>query len=244
MAERIIITGSSGYIGSQLARAVEGELYLVDKKEGIDITDDFYKKYKSIKPSLIYHLAAQTDIQSSLENPEQFIKDNILGTMEIAKFDCPIIFASTAGVYGDTDKPSKEDDKLNPENVYSLTKMIGEDIIKNKKRFVILRFGNVFGGIGGKGVFEKLKKGKINGDGTQTRDFIHIDDVVAALLKAREWENGIYNISSGEETSINRVADALGTKKIYSPAIKEQKRSCLNISKALKAGWKPILCLR
>lgn len=237
---KIIITGSAGYIGSQLAKALdENELLLADRKNGIDILDNFYEKYKSFKPDLIYHLAAQIEVQS--KDPLQMLKDNVLGTIEITKFDCPVIFTSTAGVYGDKNTPASEEDEPNPENIYTITKLASEKILKNA---VILRFANAWGGQGGKGVFQKLRDGaKIFGDGKNTRDFIHIDDIVSALIQAKNWKSGVYNIGTGKEISVNKLADILGVKKVYAPPVKEQKRSCLNIKKTLKTGWKPLIHL-
>lgn len=241
---RIIITGSDGYVGSQLQKELKDhELLLADKKSGIDITDNFYEKYKDFKPDVIYHLAAQVDLRKSKEFPELFMRDNILATIEICKFDSKIIFNSSGSVYGDTDIiPTPETYKKNPQNIYAITKAISEEFIQLKKKFVILRIANIFGGVGGNGIFEKFKKeATIYGDGSDTRDYVHIDDMVSALVKAKDWKNGIYNISTGIETSINQVADLMGVKKKYTKAGISQKRSCLDNSKALKMGWKPII---
>lgn len=231
---RIIITGSIGFIGSHLVRELSSHtLMLADKKLGIDITDDFYETHKRFRPDLIYHLAAQTSVQDS--DYVRMLQDNILGTQEIAKFRCPIVFTSSGGVYGGASLPSKENDTLMPENVYSATKVIGERILQGK---TILRLSNVYGE-GGHGVYEKLKSGhRINGDGEATRDFIHVSDVIRALIMAQSW-TGVFNIGTGIETSVNQLADILGVEKVYAPAVTEQRRSCLDISKATQMGWKP-----
>jgi UDP-glucose 4-epimerase len=244
---RIIITGSAGYVGTQLAQELKDhELLLADKKTGIDITQDFYEKYKSFKPDIIYHLAAQVDIQKAKTYPELFMRDNILATIEVCKFDAKIIFNSSGSVYGDTDIiPTPETVKKDPQNIYAITKSISEEFIQTKKDYVIFRIANIFGGVGGNGIFEKFKNGAtIFGDGTDTRDYVHLDDIINALVKAQDWKSGIYNIATGIETSVNQVVDLIGVKKKYLPAVKAQKRSCLNINKALKAGWKPLIHLK
>ena len=243
---RIIITGSAGYVGSQLVKELKGhELLLADKKTGIDLTDNFYNKYKDFKPDLIYHLAAQVDIQKAKKFPELFMRDNILATIEVCKFDAKIIFNSSGSVYGDaTVIPTPETYPKNPQNIYAITKSISEEFIEKKDKYVILRIANIFGGVGGNGIFEKFKKGAtIYGDGKETRDYVHLDDIISALIKAQDWKNGIYNISTGTETSVNQVADLMGVKKTYIPSVNSQKRSCLDNSKAIKMGWHPVIKL-
>ena len=108
---------------------------------------------------------------------------------------------------------------------------MGEEILKGH---TILRLANVWGGYGGHGVWDKLANGgKINGDGTHTRDYVHIDDVIRALLVAPNWEKGIYNIGTGIETSVNQVVDYLGVKKVYTDKVEEQERSCMDISETI-----------
>jgi UDP-glucose 4-epimerase len=241
---KILILGSSGYIASHLIpRLKKHSVHLADKKELIDISEpDFYDRYKRYKPDLIYHLAADTDVQESFRNPRQYIIDNVIGTAEILKFKCKVIYTSSCGVYGENIIPTPETACPNPRNPYTITKLAAEYLIKTAGiKYIILRLGNVYGGDGERGVRGSLLSGKrINGDGTHTRDYIHVEDVVEALIQAKNWNNGIYNIGTGKETSVNDLADILKVKKKYSKNVKEIARSCLDVSKVLKTGWKPI----
>ena len=120
---------------------------------------------------------------------------------------------------------------------------------------ISFRFFNVYGPrltISGQysaviGNFLSQRKNKkpltIVGDGKQTRDFIHVDDLTNAFIKlARSnLKNKIYNLGSGKETSINKIADIIGGKKIFIPKRPgDPNRSCANISKIKKdIKWKP-----
>lgn len=239
---RYIITGNAGYIGSYLN--LKGDILYIDRKNGIDILDNFYGKFKSFNPDIIYHLAAQTSVIYSYKNPIQDAKDNILTTLEILKFKCKTIFTSTGAIYGDKLKV-EETDIPQPQSPYAISKLTAENyIINSGLPYVILRLGNVYGRNNDKGVIKALKEGgKIFGDGNHTRDYIYIDDVIEALIQAEKW-NGIYNIGTGKATSVNEIADLLNIKKQYTYPIREQNFISLNINKAKKNGWKPKLCLK
>ena len=97
---------------------------------------------------------------------------------------------------------------------------------------------------------EKIRQNaplRIDGDGTQSRDFIHVDDLINAFFKIikSNLKNKIYNLGSGKETSINKIASLIGGKKIFIPEIPgETKRSCANISMICKdINWKPKIAI-
>jgi UDP-glucose 4-epimerase len=182
---------------------------------------------------------------------------------KFAKF----IFASTGGaIYGETNKiPTSENHPPNPISPYGISKLTVENYLKfYKKNFglklVSLRFSNVYGPRqdprGEAGVvaifIEKLLKGErptIFGDGNQTRDFIFVEDVVSACLKAMEYkgEKKIFNIGTGIETSINELYEIISRllnakiKPKYAPEKPgDLKRSCLDISLAKRElKWRP-----
>ena len=148
-----------------------------------------------------------------------------------------LIYAASASCYGIPDKyPTNENSKIDPQYPYALTKFIGEQLIFHWFKVynmpnISLRFFNAYGpksrttGAYGAvfGVFlaQKLaeKSLTIVGDGKQTRDFIHIFDLVDVIIKAAKKgiPGEVYNIGSGKETSINSVANIIGGKKIYIP---------------------------
>lgn len=238
----------------------------------IDINSkEFYNLVKKEKPEVINHHAAQIDLRFSVNNPIQDAKINILGLlnlMEVSKKTKSmkkIIFASTGGaIYGDAEKvPTPETYSAWPVSPYGVAKLSSEHYlyyyqasygIKN----VCLRYGNVYGPRqnphGEAGVIaifsEKMINNQevvINGNGKQTRDFVFVEDVAKANLKALNKNiTGIYNIGTGIETNINTIyselvktTNYLGKAK-YKPAKKgEQQRSALDCHKAFKnLHWK------
>ncbi len=214
----------------------------------------------------IFHLAGLADIVPSIENPEKYFKSNVLGTLnvlqkskkhEVKKF----IYAASASCYGIPRKfPITEKSEIITEYPYALTKNLGEQLVMHwakvyKIPYISLRFFNAYGqrsrttGAYGAmfGVFLAQKLNKlpltIVGDGSQTRDFIHVNDLVDAVVKAAEHpiKNEIFNVASGVETSVNTIADIIGGKKIFIPKRPgEPDRSLADISKIKKLiGWKP-----
>jgi len=181
---------------------------------------------------------------------------------EVKKF----IFASSGGaIYGDTDViPTPETHAENPESPYGICKLTIEKYLHFYKEtfglnYTALRLANVYGprqnSKGEAGVIavfcDKMLKNEevvINGDGEQTRDFVSVDDVVnACLLSIEQEKSDIYNIGTGIETNINEIFRKIkeltnsNCEEIHAPAKPgEQKRSCLDFSKAKKElGWEP-----
>ena len=214
----------------------------------------------------IFHLAGLADIVPSIENPEKYFKSNVLGTLnvlqkskkhKIKKF----IYAASASCYGIPKSfPISEKSEIITEYPYALTKNLGEQLVVHwakvyKIPYISLRFFNAYGqrsrttGAYGAmfGVFlaQKLNNLPLTvvGDGNQTRDFIHVNDLVEAVIKVAEHstKNEIFNVASGEETTVNKIADMIGGKKISIPKRPgEPDRSLADISKIKKKiGWEP-----
>jgi UDP-glucose 4-epimerase len=136
-----------------------------------------------------------------------------------------IVFSSTGGaLYGEPEElPAKEDSPIQPLSPYGVSKYCAEQYLNYFKRLygierVILRYGNVYGPrqdpLGEAGVIaiftNKILKGEsptVFGDGNQTRDYVFIEDVVRANVLALEGKEGIYNIGTGKETSLNRLIE-------------------------------------
>jgi len=225
--------------------------------------------FKKEKPKVVFHLAAQIDVRKSIENPVLDTKINVLGGLNI--LECArqcgvkkIIFSSSGGaIYGKTKIiPTPETVNPNPLSPYGLNKLIFERYLQLYSHlyglnYSILRYANVYGPrqnakaeAGVIAIFiNKLLHNKqpvINGDGKQTRDYIYVDDVIRANLMAmKSKNNGVYNIGTGIETSVNQIFKIISqslNKKIkpkYGPTIKgEVKRSALNWNKIKKDfGW-------
>ncbi len=181
------------------------------------------------KQDLIYHLAAQVVVGYSMENPLADFETNAKGTLYVLekarKDDSKVMFASSAAVYGNpTIFPTPESYGFHPFSCYGLSKVIGEQYCQMYREqygldIVITRFANVYG-LRCHGVIhdflEKLVKNpdrlEILGTGKQCRDFVHISDVVAALilLGQKDGVNGeVYNLGLGKTTSILELANLI-----------------------------------
>lgn len=216
----------------------------------------------------VFHQAALASVQESFEKLDEYNDVNVKGTEGILKlaqeFDFKIVYASSSSVYGNPAKiPIQEDDPKNPINPYAQTKLEDEKLaIKyaNKGvRVIGLRYFNVFGDRQSQqyaGVIKKfLKKARsgespmINGDGTQSRDFVYIGDVVNANIMAMKSNvnHSFFNIGTATTISVNELADiivsefGLKLKPVHGPALPGDVHTTkADISLASKLlGWKP-----
>lgn len=259
---RVLVTGGTGFIGSQLAEKLASMGCIVDilSEENGDIRD---KKLNLDNYDIIYHLAAISKPKVCEDNPLLAWDVNVNGTMNILmklREDQKLVFASSARVYGTGRHPHREDEPLNPEEFYGLTKKVCEDLIayysnKNGFSFTVLRFYNIYGPGQSKGfllpdVIEKYKSGRkveiYNPEAV--RDFLNIEDAVRALVAAAEVE-GIFNIAYGAPTKIRdiyrMIKEELGCKSRDEKVI-DRCRDALtgDISKARRVlGWKPRISL-
>ena len=187
---------------------------------------DLKNLYSLEKADLIYHLAAQVVVPYSMENPLEDFETNAKGTLcvleKARKDDAKLVFVSSAAVYGNpTQLPTSEDYGFHPFSCYGLSKVVGEEYCQMYQEqygldIAITRFANVYGSRC-HGVIhdflDKLAKNpnklEIIGTGMQSRDFVHVSDVVDALVTAgtSESANGkTYNIGFGKTTSIIDLA--------------------------------------
>jgi len=196
-----------------------------------DILDYQNLQKSCIEYDLTIHLAAKSDVAESVLEPEITNKVNVTGTKNILKCCVEnnikkIIFASSAAVYGEYDFEINENTNLSPQSPYGNSKVLGEkELEKFAKKYDIdaisLRLFNVYGkddkhsGVISKFIKNVSKKEPIviNGDGSQTRDFISIDDVILAFncaIKNIDGKKGsVYNIATGKSTSIEDLAQLI-----------------------------------
>jgi len=230
---------------------------------------------RSWRPRVLIHHAAQMSVRLSVADPLFDARENILGSLNLFEAAVQagvekILFASTGGaIYGDAAPvPARETDPPRPECPYGVAKLAVEHYLHFYAREygvtpISLRYANVYGprqnGLGEAGVvaifIEKFLAGEqpvINGDGLQTRDFVYVEDVVAANLLALEYPApGIFNIGTGRETDILTLYHHLQRlcasplKPVHGPAKPgEQRRSALNADLARTAlGWRPTVSL-
>lgn len=214
-----VITGARGFIGSHLMEGMPDAISY-DLVDGQDIRDQdmLYEFMKKHKPKIVIHLAANATVGSPMFDD---VDINIMGTMNLLQC-CKeagvkhIIFTSSSAVYGNVEGVSKENTPLNPISSYGMTKATNEKMIElfckeHKIKYTILRLANVYG-LRGRGIINKIisnpyEEITIYG-GEQTRDFIHVKDVVD-ILKNVEKE-GIFNICTGEAINIHRLLSIMG----------------------------------
>ena len=185
--------------------------------------------FAEAEPDACFHLAAQADVRRSVEDPAYDADVNVLGTIRILeaarRHAAQVVFSSTGGaIYGECDAPAPETAARRPISPYGTSKLAGEEYLAMERRLygashVALRYGNVYGPRqdphGEAGVVAiflgRLAAGEgftIFGDGTQTRDYVYVGDVVRATLAAVGNPGGVFNVGTGRETSVLELADA------------------------------------
>jgi UDP-glucose 4-epimerase len=187
---------------------------------------DLKKLHSQEKADVIYHLAAQVVVPYSMENPIEDFETNARGTLNVLekarKDDARVVFASSAAVYGNTTKlPTPENYGFDPASCYGLSKVVGEQYCNMYSKqygldITILRFANVYGPRC-HGVIEDFldkisrnpEKLEIIGTGLQSRDFVHVSDVVEAFILSAVSEVAVgetFNIGFGKTTKIIDLA--------------------------------------
>ncbi len=244
-SKNILVTGHQGFIGSHLMEKLDNATGY-DIKSGDDILDYLKLCLSSGGKDTIIHLAADLGLGKSSQ--QEMITTNIQGTADIGLMRFlgvnKIIFASSAAIY-------------DPVTTYGISKVAGELLLKASgvKTLIILRLFNVYGK-GGSSVINKFTKAKkenkpalIYGSGENTRDYVYIDDVVAAFKAAvADKREGIftYDVGTGVEHSVNDVAKIVGGKYIsqrpIAIEIKNSRADTINIYKDYK--WKAKVSLK
>lgn len=214
---KILITGSSGFVGTHLVKRLSKEYQIVkyDLKDGQDVLNDklLIEKLKGV--DLVIHLAAFISAQESWKKPMDYIRNNSLGTLSV--IDCAIksgvkkiIFFSSAAV------------KAKPLTPYAVSKINAEEVVKlysDQINTIIVRPENIYG-LGQKANYgyvihnfiKAVRNGediKIYGSGKQSRDFIYIEDVVQTvgkLIKINVKSGIIVSLGTGRETKIIDLA--------------------------------------
>ncbi len=224
----------------------------------------FEKLFKNV--DLVYHLAALADIVPSINDPKKYFDTNVNGTMNVLNAANKnkvkkLIYAASSSCYGIPKRyPISEEAPINAKYPYALTKYLAEELILHwgevyKMKNISLRFFNTYGprsrtsGVYG-AVFGVFLAQRINnkpltivGDGNQTRDFLFVKDLVEAIILVSKKinETDIFNVASGKETKVNKIANIIGGPKIFIPERPgEPRRLKADITKIKKkVGWKP-----
>jgi UDP-glucose 4-epimerase len=210
-----------------------------------DLSEDYSKFLHHFEGvNNVFHLASDVSIPFCVEKPNESMKNNIISTMNV--LECSrihnvnkFIFSSTSAVYGNTlFVPSIETNSVQCLNTYSISKYSGEQLCKMYYNLyglktIILRYFNVYGERQHKSgqyapvmsIFMNQKQNSqpltIVGDGYQTRDFVHVSDVVLANImsyqKNLDVYGEVYNVGTGEGTEIQKIADLISSCQVHIP---------------------------
>lgn len=294
---KLIVTGSCGFIGSNLVDMLVEQGHEVVGIDNLssDAHDEFYFNPKATyyhyditdyvmcsqvfewhRPDVVFHLAAEARIQNCMNDPGRCMETNVMGTQTMLslcrKHDngsaSRMVFMSTSAIYGLREPPNLECDVPDCLNAYSYSKYFGEQLCKMYSAnygldTVCFRGFNIYGNRMPKkgqyalvmGIFQRLlKEGKaltITGDGHQSRDFIHVDDVCRALIAGAESnkpQNGtVYNVGTGKSITIRTIAELMKSRWgsnlpfVFLPARQGEAKITQACNNRLKTnlGWTP-----
>lgn len=282
-----MVTGGAGFIGSHLVDALLArgdEVHVVDnlatgsrenlasgvELHELDIRDEGLALLgERVRPEVVFHLAAQADVGTSVERPVFDADVNVLATVRVLETAraarARMVFTSSGGaIYGECGRPAREDDDPQPLSPYGASKLAGEQYIATWNRLygashVVCRLANVYGPRqlarlegGVIAIFlDRLRDGEetvIFGDGEQTRDFVYVGDVVAALVAASKASaGGVFNIGTGVGTPVRELhqlcADVAGVEQEPRFAAErpgDLRHSVIDPSRAASdLGWRP-----
>ena len=280
---RAVVTGGAGFIGSHVVDALLArgdEVVVVDdfssgRREWVpakaELVEHDIREPYSIEADLVFHLAAQADVGTSMERPSFDAEVNVVGTVNTLEASracgAGVVFSSTGGaIYGDVDAPATEDTPRRPLSAYGIAKLSAEAYLNGWNRIygsnhTVLRFANVYGPRqsatlegGVVSIFmERFQSGEetlVFGDGEQTRDYVFVGDVVRAALAAA-GRGGVFNVGTGEETTVNELhrlcAEVVGVDREprrVEPRPGDARRSVLDASRAFRElDWRPVTSL-
>ena len=214
---------------------------------------------------VVFHLAATPQVQYSMENPTDNNNiDSLINILELSKKNGvkKFIFSSSSSVYGNPNYvPINENHPTNPLSPYALHKLVGEQYCKLYSEVydldtVCLRYFNAYGDrMPNKGAYRSVisifkeqhsKKQPLNivNDGEQRRDYVHVDDIVNAIIlcanSTKKLNGDIFNVGTGKSYSVNEVADMFGGEKQYGEKRIEPKNSIAENAKiVLDLNWEP-----
>lgn len=221
--------GDDVLVIDDLSGEIRGGLSPATRVDRLDIArDDLRHSIMGWRPSILYHLAAQVSVPRSMQDPERDLEVNAIGTLRLVEAGKAagvrrLVFTSSGGaIYGDTKEPATETSPAQPLSYYGVHKLLAEKYVQwSGIDHAIARPSNVYGPdqpAGGEAAVipafvsaaQHSSKLVIHGDGTQLRDFLHVADLVSALLLLGDCdETGTWNVSLGRATSVLELARLL-----------------------------------
>lgn len=226
--------------------------------------------FSKFKPDYVLHFAAEARIQNCIADPLKAFEINSFGTLTMLEL-CKkylvkkLVLSSTSAIYGNSE--GNQDEQMEPDclNPYSLSKLQGEEYCKMYGKLyyqdtVCLRYFNVYGPRNPSkgqyapviGIFQRQKNNgeslTIIGDGNQTRDFVHVSDVVKANYLAsvndKKFFGEVFNVGTGKSFSVNQISDKIQpdkSKHIYLPARVGECRNTMAKTEKItqKLNWSP-----
>jgi UDP-glucose 4-epimerase len=227
--------------------------------------DDVATVVRHASPDVVFHLAAQASVPVSVADPQRDAAVNVEGTRRLLEAAAAqgvrrFVFVSSGGaVYGETRRAASERSRVDPKSPYGRHKLQAERLVAAAGlSYSIARPSNIYGpgqhaGLEGAVVATFIARARerqpltIDGDGSQTRDFVHVADVVQSLLRlAATPVNGIWNVAAGRRTSVSELADiverAAGVRlgrTFRASRTGDVHDSALSSAKLAKLGWRP-----
>jgi UDP-glucose 4-epimerase len=272
LVERLLADGQAVLVVDDLSSGMPERVPAGVGLERLDIaTDDLDRVFGDWRPEVVFHLAAQASVPVSIRAPLRDLAVNVIGTHRVAAAARAagarrLVFVSSGGaIYGETTRPATETTLPAPTSYYGVHKLAAEGhVALAGMPFAIARPSNVYGpgqgaGLEGAVVAAFLEQAvssgvlRIHGDGRQTRDFVHVEDVVAALVRLAAPDmppGGTWNIASGRSGTILDLAEsverALGRPlgREFAPArLGDVRHSAASAARLKAIVWRPSIGL-
>ena len=278
LVDRLLTDGHTVVGVDDLSSGRSENIVAAERHDGFEfakadiVSADLIGLLADTRPEVIFHLAAQISVRHSVDDPQFDAAVNVVGTVRLAEAARragvrKIVHTSSGGsIYGTPPSyPTTEEVPTDPTSPYAASKVAGEVYLNTFRNLYGLECSHVapanvygprqdpHGEAGVVAIFSQAllagRPTKIFGDGTDTRDYVFVDDVVDAFVKAAGEAGGgqRFNIGTGVETSVRQlhtaIASALGAPdepEFHPPRLGDLKRSCLDISRAESVlGWRP-----
>jgi UDP-glucose 4-epimerase len=271
LVDRLLAEGTQVLVLDDLSTGRPENLASEAQLERLDIaTDDIERVLRTWAPTAVYHLAAQASVVASQRDPLRDLEVNVIGTQRVATAALTagtrrLVFTSSGGaVYGETRRAATERTLPAPSSYYGVHKLAAEGHIRViGLPSAIARPSNIYGprqtaGLEGAVIAAFVAQAaggrlRIDGDGRQSRDFVHVRDVTDALWRLGQLDaaGGTWNVASGRRTSVRSLAETIERasgwpiERSYGPRREGDVMHSVLSSRHLRTalGWRPVVPL-